>query len=102
MNISKEERAAKLRELATDIKTANLVEEMITLENQLDILKQKQFYRENPKDKSQVKISPAFYAYHKCLSAYKEVIKLLIAATGSNETSPLREYLKSLRNRNED
>ncbi|WP_303836097.1 hypothetical protein [Ruminococcus flavefaciens] len=102
MNISKEERAAKLRELATDIKTANLIEEMITLENQLDVLKQKQFYRENPNNKSQVKISPAFYAYHKCLSAYKEIIKLLIAATGNGETSPLREYLKSLKSRNSD
>lgn len=102
MNISKEERAEKLRKLATDVKTAQLIEEMITLESQLDILKQKDFYKENPNNKAQIKVSPAFYAYHKCLSAYKEIIKLLIAATGSNETSPLREYLKSLRNRNDD
>ncbi len=98
MNIS-EERAAKLRKLATDVKTAQLIEEMITLESQLDILKQKDFYRENPSNKARIKVLPAFYAYNKILSQYKEVIKLILAATGNSETSPLREYLRSLKER---
>ncbi|MCR4640134.1 hypothetical protein [Ruminococcus sp.] len=101
MITNREERNNKLRKLATDVKTAQLIEEMITLEDQLDILKQKDFYKENPKNKAQIKVSPAFYAYHKCLSAYKECIKLLVATTGSGETSPLREYLKSLREKQE-
>ena len=75
---------------------------MITLENQLDMLKQKPFYRETLNDKSQIKIPPAFYAYQKSLTAFRGLIKLLLATLGSNETSPLREYLKSLRNRNDD
>lgn len=94
----REIRAAKLRELATDVKTAQLIEEMILLEGQIEGLKKAKFYKINPKDSSQVKISPAFYAYHKCLSAYKEIIKLLIASTGTSETSPLREYLKRIKN----
>lgn len=97
--MEKTERVAKLRELATDVKTTQLIEEMILLEEKLDDLKQLEFYRVNPKDKSQVKISPAFYAYHKCLSAYKEIVKLLIVETGSGETSPLREYLKKIKDR---
>ena len=94
-----EERIARLRELATDVKTTQLIEEMILLEEKLDDLKQLEFYRVNPKNKSQVKISPAFYAYHKCLSAYKEIVKLLIVETGSGENSPLREYLKKIKER---
>lgn len=97
--MNKNERIKKLRELATDIKTSQLIEEMIVLEQKLDELKQVDFYRFNPKDKSQVKISPAFYAYHKCLSAYKEIVKLLLVEMGNSETSPLREYLQKLRSR---
>lgn len=97
MSNTKKERAEKLRKLATDVKTAQLIEEMITLENLLETLKQKDFYRENPNNKAQIKISPAFYAYQKCLSQYKEIVKLLLVATGSGETSPLREYLNSLK-----
>lgn len=96
--MERNERKEKLRELAKDIKTAQLIEEMIVLEEKLDELKVLEFYRVNPSDKSQVKISPAFYAYHKCLSAYKEIVKLLLVETGSNDSSPLREYLKKIKN----
>ena len=93
------ERAEKLRELATDVKTAQLVEEMILLESQLAEIKQLPFYRINPNNKEEMKIMPAFHAYHKCLSAYKEIIKLLLKATEqSGETSPLREYLNKIKN----
>lgn len=97
MSKTKQTRAEQLRAIATDVKTAQLVEEMILLEDQLEELKQVQFYKINPKDKTQIKVSPAFYAYHKCLSAYKEIVKLLIASTGSSESSPLRDYLNKIK-----
>jgi hypothetical protein len=92
-------REEQLRALATDVKTAQLIEEMILLEKQLDDLKQVDFYRVHPKDKSKIKISPAFYAYHKCLAAYKEIVKLLLKTMGDGEESPLRQYLNELRGR---
>ena len=92
-------RAEQLRAIATDLKTAQLIEEMILLEQQLEDLKKVKFYKINPKDNTQVKISPAFYAYHKCLAVYKEIVKLLLKASGNSENSPLREYLNSLKNR---
>ena len=49
------ERAEKLRELATDVKTAQLVEEMILLESQLAEIKQLPFYKINPNNKEEMK-----------------------------------------------
>lgn len=95
--MDKENRIKQLKELATDIKTSRLIEEMIDLEKELDELKQFEFYKVNPKNKAQMKTTDAFYAYQKCLSAYKEIVKLLIKETGNSETSPLREYLQKLK-----
>ena len=45
-----------------------------------------------------MKISPAFYAYHRTLSSYKEIVRVLSKISGESEEdiSPLRQYLNGL------
>ena len=93
------DRAKQLRELAKDVKTSQLIEEMILLEKQLDEFKVLPFYKRSPKDATKIKMTDAYYAYHKTLSVYKEIVKLLLKATeqSSAESSPLRDYLNKIR-----
>lgn len=93
-------RAEELAVFAKDPKTRRLVSEMIRLEMELDALSPAHMphYRVNPNNPKQVKAEPAFYLYHKTLSAYKEIVRVLLKATGSDgeEVSPLRAYLDSV------
>jgi hypothetical protein len=92
------DREKQLSELKKDPKLCRLVEEMLKLEADLDKLEALPKFRVNPKDKSQVKVSPAFYAYHRTLSSYKEIVRVLSKISGEdeNEISPLRQYLNSI------
>lgn len=92
------DREKQLAELRKDPKLTRLVDEMLRLENDLDELIKLPKLRTNPKDKTKVKLSPAFYAYHRTLSTYKEIVRVLSKISGSdeNEISPLREYLNRM------
>lgn len=92
------DREKQLEELRKDPKLTRLVDEMLRLENDLDELVKLPKMRVNPKDKTMVKLSPAFYAYHRTLSSYKEIVRVLSKISGSdeNEISPLREYLNRM------
>ena len=94
------DREKQLAELRKDPKLTRLVDEMLRLENDLDELEKLPKLRTNPKDKTKVKLSPAFYAYHRTLSSYKEIVRVLSKISGSdeNEISPLREYLNRVNN----
>jgi hypothetical protein len=91
-------RLEELRKLNNDTRVQALIVDMVELECQLDDLRQLPKYRVNPNNSAEVKISPAFYAYQKSLSAYKEIVKVLIKSTQGDdeEISPLREYLKTI------
>ena len=94
------DREKQLSELRKDPKLTRLVDEMLRLENDLDELIKLPKLRTNQKDKTKVKLSPAFYAYHRTLSTYKEIVRVLSKISGSdeNEISPLREYLNRVNN----
>lgn len=93
-------RTDELAAFAKDPKTRRLVSEMIRLETELDALSPDRMphYRVNPNNPAQMKVTPAFYAYHKTLSAYKEIVRVLLKAAGGDggEVSPLRAYLDSI------
>lgn len=90
-------RLEELKKTSKDPKLQKLFEEMVKLEQELDDLSGVEKYRRNPKNPAQIKIDPAFYAYHKTLSAYKEIVRVLITkCDGGEDESPLRAYFKKL------
>lgn len=92
-----EKRLKKLKDIVNDERLDELLIQVVSLEDMLDELKDTEKIHHNPNNAAQIKINPAFYAYHKTLSAYKECIKLLLTkCADSGEDSPLRAYLKSL------
>ena len=72
-----------------------LLAHMDSLEAQLKVLEAAPKFKVNPNNPEQQKILPAFYAYTKTLSAYKECLKLVLAAEKGNEEdeSPLRNFV---------
>lgn len=72
-----------------------LIAHMDSLEAQLKVLEAAPKFKVNPNNPEQQKILPAFYAYTKTLSAYKECLKLILAAEKGNEEdeSPLRKFV---------
>ena len=88
-------RLEELQKSSNDPKLQKLFEEMVKLEQELDDLSGVEKYRRNPKNPAQIKIDPAFYAYHKTLSAYKEIVRVLLTKCDDGEDeSPLRAYFK--------
>lgn len=88
-------RLEELKKTSKDPKLQKLFEEMVKLEQELDDLSGVEKYRRNPKNPAQIKIDPAFYAYHKTLSSYKEIVRVLInKCDGGEDESPLRAYFK--------
>ena len=74
-----------------------LVDEIIFLEGQLEELKKLPFLRVNPKNSSQQKPTAAAKQYKEFLQQYNNCIRVLIRATGtdeSDEESPLRKWVK--------
>lgn len=90
-------RLNELKKSVSDPSVEKLLEKMVVLEADMEVLESVPRYRVNPKNPTQVRIEPAFFAYQKTLGAYKEIVKLVLKAAGGadTETSPLREYLKS-------
>ena len=101
MDDKSEKRLKELKKITDDKCLDKLLVEMVRLENELDTLNSVEKIRVNPECvKNPVKVLPAFYAYHKTLSAYKECIKLIVKQSGeTDETSPLRDYLNNLKSR---
>ena len=95
-----EKRLNELRKSVKDPKVERLLVEMVNLESELDELEGVEKYRHNPNNPKQIKIDPAFYAYHKTLGAYKEIVRLLLTkCDDGDEESPLRAYLNQLSER---
>ena len=99
-----ENRLKELKKAANDSRLDKLLEEMVNLERELDALNSIKKFRLNlDNEKNPIKISPAFYAYHKTLSAYKECMKLIIKQVDdTEEESPLRQYLNSIKTRDSE
>jgi hypothetical protein len=97
-----EKRLEDLKKTVKDPKVDRLLVEMVKLEADLDELEGVEKYRHNPNNPAQIKVDPAFYAYHKTLGAYKEIVRVLLTkCEDADEESPLRAYLKQL-NKNKD
>ena len=95
-----ENRLNELRKSVKDPKVERLLVEMVKLEADLDELEGVEKYRHNPNNPKQIKIDPAFYAYHKTLGAYKEIVRVLLTkCDDGDEESPLRAYLNQLSER---
>ena len=99
-----ENRLKEMKKAANDARLDKLLEEMVNLERELDALNSVKKFRLNlDNEKNPIKISPAFYAYHKTLSAYKECLKLIIKQVDdTEEESPLRQYLNSIKTRDSE
>lgn len=96
------QRLEELKKTSNDPKLSHLFEEMARLEIMLDDLRDVELYRRNPNNPTQIKVEPAFHLYHKTLSAYKEVVRVLLkSCDDSSEESPLRAYLKSIKSADE-
>ena len=94
------QRLEELRKNVKDPKVERLLVEMVKLEADLDELEGVEKYRHNPNNPAQIKVDPAFYAYHKTLGAYKEIVRVLLTkCEGADEESPLRAYLNQLSER---
>jgi hypothetical protein len=94
------QRLEELKKSVKDPKVDRLLTEMVKLEADLDELEGVEKYRHNPNNPAQIKVDPAFYAYHKTLGAYKEIVRVLLTkCDDGDEESPLRAYLKELSER---
>lgn len=82
-----------------DIKTRQLVDEIIFVEEQLVYLKTLPFININPKNPMQQKTTPAAKQYKELLQQYNNSLRLLLKMSGdigeSEEESPLRRWAKS-------
>lgn len=79
-----------------DVALIPLVDEMLYLEGQLEIYRELPKIKVHPTDKSKQKATPAAKLYKEYLQQYVNVVKLLVKATGadeSEEVSPLRKWL---------
>lgn len=75
-----------------------LVDEVVFLETQLIELKKLPFIKVNPKNPAQQKSTAAQKQYKELLQQYTNIIRMLIRATGtdeSDEESPLRKWVKN-------
>ena len=100
MTDKQKQRLEELRKNVKDPKVERLLVEMVNLESELDELEGVEKYRHNPNNPKQIKINPAFYAYHKTLGAYKEIVRVLLTkCDDDDEESPLRTYLNQLSER---
>lgn len=73
-----------------------LVSEMVYLEEQLDYFRSLPKIKVHPNDPSKQKPTPAAKLYKEYLQQYTNVVKILLKATGSDESeeeSPLRKWM---------
>ena len=74
-----------------------LVDEVVFLEQQLDSLKKLPFIKIHPSNPALQKATPAAKQYKELLQQYANIIKILMRASGTDETdeeSPLRKWVK--------
>lgn len=92
-----------LKAVNNDVVLTPLVHEMLHLEAQLDMLRELPKIKVNPKDPTKQKATPAAKLYKEYLQQYTNVVKILLKATGtdeSDEESPLRKWIKNHVNKN--
>lgn len=73
-----------------------LIDEMVYLEEQLDYFRSLPKIKVHPKDPSKQKPTPAAKLYKEYLQQYTNVVKILLKATGTDESeeeSPLRKWM---------
>lgn len=82
----------------------NLINEVIFLEEEMEKLKKIPFIKVNPKNPNMQKVTPAAKLYKEHSQSYMNAIRILASITrktGGNEESPLRQYLKELKQKYE-
>ena len=85
-----------LKLLNNDITYIPLVNEMVYLENQLDELRELPKIKVHPSDPTKQKTTPAAKLYKEYLQQYTNIVRILMKATGADETeeeSPLRRWM---------
>ena len=85
-----------LKLLNNDITYIPLVNEMVYLEDQLDELRELPKIKVHPSDPTKQKTTPAAKLYKEYLQQYTNIVKILMKATGADETeeeSPLRRWM---------
>lgn len=85
-----------LKLLNNDTAYAPLVTEMVYLEEQLDELRALPKIKVHPTDTTKQKLTPAAKLYKEYLQQYTNIVRILMKATGSDETeedSPLRKWM---------
>lgn len=85
-----------LKLLNNDITYIPLVNEMVYLEDQLDELRRLPKIKIHPSDPSKQKTTPAAKLYKEYLQQYTNIVRILMKATGADETeeeSPLRKWM---------
>lgn len=85
-----------LKLLNNDITYAPLITEMVYLEEQLDELRDLPKIKVHPDDSSKQKATPAAKLYKEYLQQYTNIVRILMKATGVDETeedSPLRRWV---------
>lgn len=73
-----------------------LVDEMVYLEEQLDYYRTLPKIKVHPEDPSKQKATPAAKLYKEYLQQYTNIVKILLRATGADESeeeSPLRRWM---------
>lgn len=83
-----------------DIKAAQLIDEIVFIEEQLQKLKKLPFISVHPKNPALQKATPASKQYKEMMQQYNNSLRLLFRLTGdlngeSEEDSPLRQWVKS-------
>ncbi len=85
-----------LKLLNNDITYIPLVNDMVYLEGQLDELRELPKIKIHPSDPTKQKTTPAAKLYKEYLQQYTNIVKILMKATGADETeeeSPLRRWM---------
>lgn len=100
--MARKENLIKALEGADMVLIENVIDEVIFLEKQLKALKKLPFIKVNPDNSAQQRATPAQKQYKELLQQYNNLIKLLFAASGQNESdseSPLRRFFNKRDNK---
>lgn len=80
---------------------APMVKDMVHIEKQLDALRQLPMVEVNENNPSQQRVLPASKVYKELVQQYTNIVKVMCKVVGissdSEEESPLRVYLKKVR-----
>lgn len=82
-----------------DLKAAQLIDEIVFIEERLKELKKLPFIAVNPKNPAQQKATPASRQYKEMLQQYNNSLRLLFRLSGDlgadqDEESPLRRWIR--------